>query len=90
MTTLIEWFFDFSSPYGYVASERIDKLTGNAPQHIEAGIQPEDRKHQLCAVNEEACAQGIFRLPFRLINQELFWGADRFGHLYQQLSRSSW
>ena len=34
MTTLIEFFFDFSSTYIYVASERIDQLTGNAPQHI--------------------------------------------------------
>ncbi len=90
MTTSIEWFFDFSSPYGYVASERIDKLTGNAPQHIETGIQPEDRKHQLCAVNGQARSQGLFGSPFRLINQELFWSVDRFGHLDQQLSPGSW
>ncbi len=90
MTTPIEFFFDFSSPYGYVASERIDKLAGSAPQHTETGIQSEDCKRQLCAVNDEACAQGIFGLPFRLINQELFWGADRFGHIDQQLSHGSW
>jgi len=90
MTTPIKWFFDFSSAYGYVASERTDKLTGNAPQHTEAGIQSEDRKRQLCAVNGEARAQGVFGSPFWLINQKLFWGADRFGHLDQQLSRGSW
>lgn len=90
MTTLIEFFFDFSSTYSYVASERIDKLAGNAPQHIETGIQSEDHKRQLCAVNGEARAQGIFDSPFLLINQKPFWGVDRFGHLYQQLSHGSW
>ena len=90
MTTPIEFFFDFSSAYGYVASERIDKLAASAPQHTETGLQSEDCKRQLCAVNDEACAQGIFGLPFRFINQKLFWGADRFRHLYQQLSHGSW
>ena len=86
MTTPIGFFFDFSSTYSYVASERI----GNAPQPIEAGIQSEDHKRQLCAVNGEARAQGIFGSPFLLINQEPFWGVDRFGHLDQQLSHGSW
>ncbi|MGE4636200.1 MAG: hypothetical protein AAEI92_12665 [Arenicellales bacterium] len=90
MTPPIELFFDSSSPYGYVASDRIDKLAGNAPQHIEAGIQSEDLKRQLCAVNHEARAQGVFGSPFLLINQEPFWGVDRFGHLDPQLSRGSW
>jgi len=90
MTTPIDFFFDFSSTYRYVASERIDKLAGSAPRHIEAGIQSEDRKRQLCAVNDGARAQGVFGSPFLLINQELFWGADRFGHLDQQLSHGSW
>jgi 2-hydroxychromene-2-carboxylate isomerase len=90
MTPPIDFFFDFSSPYGYVASERTDKLAGSTPQHTETGTQSEDYKRQLCAVNDEARAQGVFGSPFRLINQELFWGADRFRHLYQQLSRGSW
>lgn len=90
MTTPIEFFFDFSSTNSYVASERIDKLTGNAPQPIEAGIQSEDRKRRLCAVNGEARAQSILGALFLLINQEPLWGVDRFGHLDQQLSQSSW
>ena len=90
MTTPMEFFFDFSSTYSYVASERIDKLTGNAPQPIEAGIQSEDRKRQLCAVNGEARTQSNLGSPFLLINQEPFWGVDRFGHLDQQLSHGSW
>jgi 2-hydroxychromene-2-carboxylate isomerase len=90
MNTPIEFFFDFSSTYSYVASERIDKLTGNAPQPIEAGIQSEDRKRQFCAVNGEARAQSILGTPFLLKNQEPLWGIDRFGYLDQQLSHGSW
>ena len=90
MTTPIGFFFDFSSTYSYVASERIGKLTGNAPQPIEAGIQSEDRNRRLCAVNGEARAQSILGAPFLLINQEPFWGVDRFGHLDQQLSHGNW
>ena len=90
MTTPIVFFFDFSLTYSYVANERIDKLTGNAPQPIEAGIQSEDRNRRLCAVNGEARDQGIFGSPFLLINQEPFWGVDRFGHLDQQLSHGNW
>ena len=90
MTTPIGFFFDFSSTYSYVASERINKLTDNALQPIEADIQSEDRKRRLCAVNGEARTQSILGSPFLLINQEPFWGIDRFGHLDQQLSHSSW
>ena len=90
MTIPIEFFFDFSSTYSCVANERIDKLAGNTPQHIEAGIQLENRKRQLCKVNDEACTQGVFGSPFRLINQESSWGGNRFGHLDQQLSHGSW
>jgi 2-hydroxychromene-2-carboxylate isomerase len=90
MTTPIVFFFDFSLTYSYVANERIDKLTGNAPQPIEAGIQSEDRNRRLCAVNGEARAQSILGAPFLLINQEPFWGVDRFGHLDQQLSHGNW
>ncbi len=90
MTTPIEFFFDFSSPYDYLASERIDKLAGNAPQHIKAGIQSEDRKRQLCAVNDEALCQGVSGSPFLVVDQEPFWGADRLEHLDQWLSRGDW
>lgn len=90
MTPLIEWFFNFSSPYGYVASERIDKLTGNGLQHIEAGIQSRDRIRQWCEVSDEARTQGIFGSPFRLINQKSFWSFNRFGHFDQPLSPGSW
>jgi len=90
MTTPIELFFDFLSPYGCVASERIDKLAGNGPQHIGADIQFEDLKHQLCAINDQALPHGGFALPLLVVDQEPFWGPDPARHFDQQLSRSSW
>lgn len=90
MTTSIEFFFQFSSPYGSAASERIDKLAGYMPKHIKAGIQPKSLSRQLRAVNSEVRVQGVFVSPALFINQEPSWGVDHSGHLDQQLSRGSW
>ena len=78
---------DISVPETVVA---ISAETGLDPAHLAEGIQSEDIKQAVRAVNDEALNRGVFGSPFIIVDSEAFWGADRLDQVDQWLSRGGW
>ena len=78
---------DISVPETVVA---IAAETGLDPAHLAEGIQSEDIKQAVRAVNDEALNRGVFGSPFIIVDSEAFWGADRLEQVDQWLSRGGW
>lgn len=78
---------DVSVPETVVA---IAAEAGLDPAHLVEGIQSEDIKQAVRAVNDEALKRGVFGSPFIIVDSEAFWGADRLEQVDQWLSRGGW
>jgi 2-hydroxychromene-2-carboxylate isomerase len=69
-----------------VAVDAAVKL-GFEPAAVKSGMQEQEIKERLRAATEEAIAGGVFGSPFIKIDDELFWGFDRFDHIRKLYSR---
>jgi len=78
---------DISDPQTVVA---VASELGHDPTHIAEGIQTDEIKQKLRAVNDEALTRGVFGSPFIIVDSESFWGADRLEQVDQWLSRGGW
>jgi len=84
MSAPVDFYFDFSSPYGYVASERIDALVERHGRTVvwhsivlDANFQPQDRIRIPAAVMRSDYVQrdavrtaAYFGVPFKLPSQQ--------------------
>jgi 2-hydroxychromene-2-carboxylate isomerase len=91
MTPSVEFFFDFTSPYGWFAAERIGGLArrhgrvagGRGREHrhradgMRDGIESAETKTNLRDRVAQDVRRGIFGSPFIFVDSEAFWGADR-------------
>ncbi|MDB5822865.1 MAG: 2-hydroxychromene-2-carboxylate isomerase [Herminiimonas sp.] len=55
------------------------------PQELAAGIGSQEIKDRLRADNDAAVARGVFGSPFMFVDDEPFWGFDRFAHIEAKL-----
>lgn len=55
---------------------------------LAAAIQRPEIKEALKAGNAQAMARGVFGSPFVFVDDEPFWGFDRFSHIRQRASQA--
>lgn len=60
---------------------------GLDPAAITAGVQEQEIKDRLRSVTDDAIARGIFGSPFIQIEDEYFWGFDRFAQIQELYGR---
>ena len=74
MPAAIDFYFDFSSPYGFLASQKIEALA-----------KKYGRTRRLASV-EQAMARGVFGSPYMIVDGEPFWGLDRLDQIERWLA----
>jgi len=74
MTAPIDFYFDFSPPYGYLAAA------------ARAAIDDPAIKEALQREVELAIGRGVFGSPFIIVDGEPFWGLDRFDQIERWLA----
>jgi 2-hydroxychromene-2-carboxylate isomerase len=73
---------DISSPE--VAAKIVATLAGDEAELVAATQDPE-MKEKLKAECELAIEKGVFGSPFMIVDEEPFWGSDRFDHVREWL-----
>lgn len=63
----------------------VAEKVGLAAQDLQAGSQELSVKASLKEATELAMERGVFGAPTFVVEQEIFWGADRMGQLRQHL-----
>jgi 2-hydroxychromene-2-carboxylate isomerase len=64
---------------------RIAALVEIDAEALAAGIGSQEIKDRLRADNDAAVARGVFGSPFMFVDDEPFWGFDRFAHIEAKL-----
>ena len=82
MARTLEFYFDYGSPYSYLADTQVEIIAKRAgagldPQKFGNRIQEADVKDRLKAVTEEAVARGVFGAPTCFVDGKMFFGNDR-------------
>jgi len=96
MTAPIDFYFDFSSPYGFLALEKIEGLAAKHSRTLDwhpaarAAIDDPAIKAALKRENEQGIARGVFGSPFVIVDGESFWGFDRFDQVDRWLATGGW
>lgn len=75
----LEFYFDFSSPHSYLASEKIDTAA------CAAAMNDEKYKQRLKDEVDAALIKGVFGAPMIYCDGEPFMGADRLPQLERWL-----
>jgi len=92
MAASIEFFFDFASPYSYIALQSFDALAAKykRPVHDAAALQAATQdtaiKEKLKAQVGEAIARGVFGAPYIFVDGEPFRGHDRLPQVERWLA----
>ena len=85
--TPIEFYFDFASPYGFLAAMQIDRIERPViwrPSFLAPSTRSSaSRQARLVRENEGAIAEGVFGSPFFIVDGEPFWGSDRIPLILQ-------
>ncbi len=97
-----EFYFDFASPYTFLAHKEIQKIGNENSIKINympillggllklAGIkaiQPY-AKYELKKRTDDAFEKGIFGAPSFIINNKLFWGQDRLEFVLKEAQKN--
>jgi 2-hydroxychromene-2-carboxylate isomerase len=96
-----DFYFDFSSPYGYIASEKIEALAAKRERGVDwhpillgvvfkhTGGGPVTELPDASDA-EQAVATGVFGSPFIVVGGEPFWGVDQLDQGERRLSTGGW
>jgi 2-hydroxychromene-2-carboxylate isomerase len=85
MTTPVDFYFDFSSPYGYFAA-----TLGHDYAAVTAAFADPQVKMRLQLEVDAAIERGVFGSPYIVVDGEPFWGADRLPQLERWLAQGPW
>ena len=102
MAAPIDFYFDFSSPYGYLAAQRIEALAARHGRSVdwhpillgvifkETGAAPLTQVPLKGEYSRRDMARrmqaGVCGSPFFVVDGEPFWGLDRFPQLERWLA----
>ena len=91
MPAAIDFYFDFSSPYGFPDAAAAAAANGGVDDAAaRAAIDDPAIKDALRRVNDEAIASGVFGSPFIIVDGEPFWGMDRLDQVDRWLATGGW
>ena len=65
----------------------VAEQTGLSAVELQAGIAQDDIKALLKQEVNDAMARGVFGSPFMIVDDEPFWGFDRFDHIRRWLQQ---
>ena len=85
----IDFYFDFSSPYAYLAQARIDQAAADA-EALSAAIDGDVAKARLKAETDAAIERGVFGAPFFMVDGEPFWGVDSLDDAMRWAACGGW
>jgi len=78
------FYFDFSSPYAYLAATRIDDLLPRKPRWTPRN-PPSGDQGEVEVGDRERDSRRRLRRSHVLVGEKLFWGDDRLGELAEIL-----
>ena len=81
-----EFYFDFASPYSFIAHKKIRKIEKENSIRINYTTQ-QSIKDELKRRTDNAYEKGIFGAPSFIINNKIFWGQDRLEFVLNEASK---
>ena len=88
-----EFYFDFASPYSFIAHKKIRKIEKenfikiNNPTSFLMEATQQSIKDELKRRTDNAYKKGIFGAPSFNINNKIFWGQDRLEFVLSAASK---
>ena len=81
-----EFYFDFASPYSFIAHKKIRKIEKENSIRINYTTQ-QSIKDELKRRTDNAYKIGIFGAPSFIINNKIFWGQNRLEFVLSEASK---
>ena len=98
MSNHIDFYFDFISPYAFIAYKKITKIENikfNYKPILLGGLHnlveitaPAFNKFKLKNITNEAFKKDIFGAPTFVVNNKIFWGQDRLEYALEELNNN--
>ena len=88
-----EFYFDFASPYSFIAHKKIRKIEKenfikiNNPTSFLMEATQQSIKDELKRRTDNAYKKGIFGAPTFISNNKIFWGQDRLEFVLSEASK---